>query len=149
MRYLITPTQNIQAMGLDLTTEDTLGVIETDLPVHEVLAMLRFKHAALVEEVADDLEDQVDDDGEDDIVDQGDIVDVIDEDLVDDEDQVDPLGNLPDKIKNILRNENILTLVQAATKAAEHGGSLEYIDGIGPKMDQEILAAIQAAGFRA
>ncbi|OYW11304.1 MAG: hypothetical protein B7Z55_19500, partial [Planctomycetales bacterium 12-60-4] len=48
-KYAIVPNRVILVAGETVTPEDQIGTIDCDLSVHDVLAMVQFKNASLVE----------------------------------------------------------------------------------------------------
>lgn len=63
-KFLITPNRPILFEGREVTPDDVLGTIETDLPVREVLALVQFRNADLRPESAaagEEDEDTMDD----------------------------------------------------------------------------------------
>lgn len=48
-RYAIVPNYVILVAGVEVTPDQHIATIETDLPIHDVLSLSQFKHASVVD----------------------------------------------------------------------------------------------------
>jgi hypothetical protein len=167
--YQIKPTRIVLVEGLQVTPEQSLATIsvDCDLPIREVLALLQFRNAQLVE-----LEESEIGDPSDYILGPSEYQPSDDDESDDDDDETLPEasanGSLPEasangsqeddavespftryslKVQKALTDAGILTLAQAAIYARDNGGTLEPLEAIGPKISQQILQQVTEAGF--
>lgn len=121
-RYEIRPKRNILIDGQTVTPEDVIAQVACELPVRDVLSLVQFGGATIVDPNA------------------------IDES---DEESEEPAGDFSKysgKVQAALSAAGIETLAQAALYVRDHG-SLEPLEGIGKVTSQLIVKQIKQAGF--
>lgn len=113
-KYAIVPNRVILVDGQTVTPEDQVGTIDCDLSVHDVLALLQFKNASLVEIEADDEAEADADDSDSDLTDPPDQTDLANKDANETETMQKPFASYSAKTQAVLAKAGITTLPQAA-----------------------------------
>ena len=88
-KYAIVPKRPILIAGVQVTPEDKIATIETDLPVHDLLALVQFRNAGVESLEAD-------------------------EDFDEDDPMQSPFAAYSEKTQQLLDKAGIKTLPQAA-----------------------------------
>jgi hypothetical protein len=128
-KFAICPSRVILVAGAEVTPEDTIGTIECDLPVHDVLALIQFRNANLVElsELAE--EGQLETDEEDE----------------ESDDVKSPFETYSAKTQDALAKAGLTTLAQAAVWLRDNKDFTKL--GIAKGVAGELGKQIEAAGI--
>jgi hypothetical protein len=130
-KYAIHPARVILLAGVEVTPEDAIATIECELPVHDVLALVQFRNATLVElELAEE--------GQLDANEEGD-------EHEESEDVKSPFETYSAKTQDALAKAGLTTLAQAAIWLRDNKDFTNL--GIAKGVAGELVKQIEAAGI--
>lgn len=139
-KYAIVPNRVILVAGESVTPEDQIGVVECDLPVHDVLALLQFRNASLVE-----IDDELNELEQDDIDEEGDNQLNGEPGTKNQEPSTLPFSSYSAKTQAALTKAGIATLPQAALWLRDNQAFTKL--GIAKGVAAELVQQIEAAGI--
>lgn len=124
-RYEIRPNQPMLIDGHQVSPDDVIAHVACEFPVRDVLSMVQFGGATIVDPNAES-EEESEDESE--------------------EESTGDFGQYSAKVQAALEAGGITTLAQAALYIRDHG-SLEPLAGIGKATHKLIAKQIEAAGI--
>lgn len=137
MRYAIYPKQVILIEGETVTPDAPIGFVETDLPVREMLALVQFGRASLVEDEDDSTQSDPSDDADEDAR-EGEAPAELTTDVM-----PNPFAKYSAKTQSILAKAGLTTLAQAALWLRDNGDftKLGLAKGVAAELAKQITDA--------